>query len=49
MNSVIMAEKIETPKSNMKLPNSLSELLFGTKSPSPTVERLVNVKYVSII
>ena len=49
MNSVMMAEKMETPKSKMKLPNSLSASLFGTKSPRPTVERLVNVKYVSII
>jgi hypothetical protein len=44
MNSLIITENTETPKSNIKLPTSLSVSLLGTKSPSPTVERLVKVK-----
>ena len=42
-------EKIATPKRRMNAQMNLSMLLFGLKSPNPTVERDVNAKYTAMI
>jgi hypothetical protein len=39
-----MYEKIATPSSNKKEPMALSPLLFGVKSPNPTVDIVVKAK-----
>ena len=38
-----------TPKSKMKAPTSLSLFDLGVKSPRPTVDKDVNIKYVRVI
>lgn len=48
IKSPIIIENIATPNSNIKAQNNLSGLDLGLKSPNPTVDKLVNAKYVVI-
>ena len=47
MNYDIMYEKQATPISRMKVIMSLSISLLGLKSPKPTVDSVVNMKYIT--
>jgi len=45
----MMYENIDTPKSSIADPKSLSVSLLGQKSPKPTVDNDVNAKYIEIV
>ena len=49
MNYDMIYEKVATPTKRMKVMITLSISLFGLKSPKPTVDSVVNMKYTTIV